>query len=312
VPLLAALPSLLLRLLLAAVLQGCRHLPHVEELVVDAHEQQADKEGGEDRDEYPVPVPPRESICILLAQRPESDQEDVLNQHDGVEGDDLQLGALLLQVDVAEDVDVGDKDAQPDLLPPGQFLSLEGGIAREDPEHHGDPVQGDHKEDPVRVDGGVEDEDEHPAGDRAQPPDELEDDSEPGEDEAVHVVLPDVLRERGERPANVEEAQGHRDHVDLLHQVGVGARDVKLDEQESHGLCEAVDHPEDAEVPHLLLDVLQLDGGKEQAVPPHHATTQPVHHGEKSQAAATHVAVTFLNKHPSCGEELAGDQGEDD
>ena len=203
-----ALPRFLLGLLLAE-LQGCCHLPHMEELVVDHHEDQPEEEGGENCNENPVPVPAREPVRVLLSQRPQSDQEDVLDKHDAVECDNLQLGALLLQVDIAEDVDVGDKNAQPHLLPPGQLLSFEGSIAGEDPEHHGDPVEGDDKEDPVGVDGGVEDEDEHPAGDGAQPPDKLEDDAQPGEDEPMHVVLPDVLGEGGEGPAHVEEAQGH-------------------------------------------------------------------------------------------------------
>ena len=77
-------------------------------------------------------------------------------------------------------------------------------------------MEDDHQEHPVVVDGGVKDEDEDSGGDGAEPPHELEDDSDPGEDQSVNIVLSNVLGEGGQRPAHVEQGESHADHVDLL------------------------------------------------------------------------------------------------
>ena len=69
-------------------------------------------------------------------------------------------------------------------------------------------------------------------------------------------MLADVFGEGGEGPAHVEEGERHGDDVDLLDGVSADAGDVGLDEEERHGLREAVDHAQDAQVPHLLLDVV--------------------------------------------------------
>ena len=95
-----------LRLLVGAVAQGPGQLPDVEELVVDDHEEEAEEEGQEDSDEDLRAVPAVEQ-GLPVAEGPEGDQQDVLDQHDGVEGEDFELGVLFLQVQVAEDVDVG-------------------------------------------------------------------------------------------------------------------------------------------------------------------------------------------------------------
>ena len=107
----------------------------------------------------------------------------------------------------------------------------------------------------------------------------------------MDIVLADVFGEGGEGPAHVEEGERHGDDVDLLDGVSADAGDVGLDEEERHGLREAVDHAQDAQVPHLLLDVVQLDGGEEQGVAPHHAAPQPVHQGQQHELSAARVPI---------------------
>ena len=41
-------------------------------------------------------------------------------------------------------------------------------------------------------------------------------------------IRPNVLGERGEGPADVEEGESHRDHVDLVHGTRARARNIRL------------------------------------------------------------------------------------
>ena len=85
-----------------------------------------------------------------------------------------------------------------------------------------------------------------------------------------------------------------------------------MDEEQSHGLSKAVDHPEDAEVPHLLLHVVQLDGGEQERISPDHATAHGVNQSEDGKLPPAHVPVPLLLQHPLGGQDLTGDQrGED-
>jgi len=170
-------------------------------------------------------------------------------------------------------------------------------------------MKDDHEEDPVGVDGGVEDEDQDPGGNCPEPPHELEDDTNPGEDQPVHVVLADVLGEGGQRPAHIEQREGHGDDVDLLDRVSTDAGNVGLDEEEGHRLCEPVDHPQHAEVPHLLLHVVQLDRGEEQGVAPDHAAPEAMDNAQEDELPPAHVAISLLPQHPFGGEDLTSDQG---
>ena len=70
-------------LIVGAVAEVGGELAHVEEPVVEHHEEEADEEGGKhaDEDVGEVPVVGRG----LQAQAPEDHQQDVLNQHDAVE-----------------------------------------------------------------------------------------------------------------------------------------------------------------------------------------------------------------------------------
>ena len=293
-------------------LHGCSNLSDMEIFVVDNHKNQAEEKGTGDRNKYLVSIPANYCCGNLLSQSPQCHKEDVLDQHDGVEGDDLQLRALFLQVHITENVDVRHKNTQSNLLKTGNLLNLglvEGSVPGENPEHHGDPVEDDHQEDPVGVDGGVKDEHQDPGGDGPEPPHELEDDPDPGEHQPVHVVLADVLCEGGQRPTHIEQGERHGDDVDFLDGVSADAGNVGLYEEKRHGLGEPVDHPEDAEVPHLLLDVIQLDRGEEEGVAPDHASAKAMDNTQDNKLPPTHVPIPLLPQHPLGGEDLTRDQG---
>ena len=66
------------------------------------------------------------------------------------------------------------------------------------PSDHADPVHEPEEEEPGVVGGGVEDEGEAARADGAEAPQQLEDDAEPRQDEAVQVAGADVLVERGQ------------------------------------------------------------------------------------------------------------------
>ncbi len=67
-----------------AVAEVGGELAHVEEAIVEHHEEEADEEGGEDADQDvgEAPVVGRG----LQAQAPQDHQQDVLDEHDAVEG----------------------------------------------------------------------------------------------------------------------------------------------------------------------------------------------------------------------------------
>ena len=67
------------------------------------------------------------------------------------------------------------------------------------PGDHADPVHEAEEEEPGAVRGRVQDEAEAARADGAEAPQQLEDDAEPREDEAVQVARADVLVERGQR-----------------------------------------------------------------------------------------------------------------
>ena len=94
----------------------------MEVSIVDYHEEQTQEEGGKYGDEYTGAVPAVDRA--LVAEGPQRDEQDVLHQHDGVEGENLQLRVLLLQVEVAEDVDVGHKEAQHQFIGWSQSFAL--------------------------------------------------------------------------------------------------------------------------------------------------------------------------------------------
>ncbi len=54
-----------------------------------------------------------------------------------------------------------------------------------------------------------------PGGYCAETPEELNNNPDPGEDEPVNVLSPDVLVEGGQSPANAEQGEGHRNVVNL-------------------------------------------------------------------------------------------------
>ena len=116
------LPRLLSCLLARVVGQSGGQLPHVEISVVDYHEEQAQEEGGKYGDEYTSAIPSVDGA--LVTEGPQCDEQDVLHQHDGVEGENLQLRVLLLQVEVAEDVNVGHKEAQNQFIGWSQSFAL--------------------------------------------------------------------------------------------------------------------------------------------------------------------------------------------
>ena len=64
------------------------------------------------------------------------------------------------------------------------------------PGDHADPVHEAEEDEPGVVGGGVEDEREAAGADGAEAPQQLEDDAQPRQDEAVQVARPDVLVER--------------------------------------------------------------------------------------------------------------------
>ena len=64
------------------------------------------------------------------------------------------------------------------------------------PRDHADPVHEAEEDEPGVVGGGVEDEGEAACADGAEAPQQLEDDAQPRQDEAVQVAGPDVLVER--------------------------------------------------------------------------------------------------------------------
>ena len=66
------------------------------------------------------------------------------------------------------------------------------------PRDHADPVHEAEEEQPGVVGGGVEDEGEAARADGAEAPQQLEDDAQPRQDEAVQVARTDVLVERGQ------------------------------------------------------------------------------------------------------------------
>ena len=109
-------------LLVGAVGEGSGELPHVEVAVIHHHKEQAQEEGGEDSNEDPSPVPA--VYVVLLPERPQSDEEDILYQHDRVKGENLELGILFLKVEVAEYVDVGHKETQEQLVGCCQSFAL--------------------------------------------------------------------------------------------------------------------------------------------------------------------------------------------
>ena len=48
-----------------------------------------------------------------------------------------------------------------------------------------------------------------PGGNSAETPEQLNNDPDPGEDEPVDVLSPDVLVEGGQSPADTEQGEGH-------------------------------------------------------------------------------------------------------
>jgi len=84
-------PRLLPEFLTARILHVERSLEfaNMEVFVVNDHEHQAQEEGAGDSYEDLVTVPADHASGDLLTQGPEGHQQDVLHQHDGVEGDDL-------------------------------------------------------------------------------------------------------------------------------------------------------------------------------------------------------------------------------
>ena len=125
----------------------------------------------------------------------------------------------------------------------------------------------------------------------------------------MHVVLADVLGEGGQRPTNIKKGESHGDDVDLLDRVSADAGDVGLNEEKCHRLSEPVDHPEDAEVPHLLLHVVQLDRGEEEGVAPDHAASEAMDNAQHDKLPPAHVPIPLLPQHPLGGEDLTSDQG---
>ena len=73
-----------------------------------------------------------------------------------------------------------------------------------------------------------------------------------------------------------------------------------------------MDHPEHAEVPHLLLHVVQLDGGEQERISPDHSAAHGVNQGEDYKLPPARVPIPLLLQHPLGGQELAGEERGDD
>lgn len=150
-------------------------------------------------------------------RQPGDDQQAVLEEHHHVEHDHGAPVVLVLQVHVGDGVHGGDQHAD---AQPAARLAVEGAARRQQPQEHADPVEAEHEEDPRAVRGQVGGQGDDARGDRAQPPEELRDDTQPGQHELVDVL--DVLAEGGERPADREEGEGRG------HRYQVGGRTCSI------------------------------------------------------------------------------------
>lgn len=111
----------------------------------------------------------------------------------------------MLQIHIAKDVDYGNEGAVGVLLELGHLVPMEDVPRRYEPEEHAHPVEPDDEEDPVAVHCRVDGERHDPGGDGAQPPEELEDDAQPSEDELVDVLPANVLVEGSQSPADAHQ-----------------------------------------------------------------------------------------------------------
>lgn len=82
-------------------------LADVEQLIVEEHERDAAAEQRDDWDDDVLSFRLFEIERRFDAEGPEDDEQDVLCDGDGVEDQNPRFGVRVLDVDVAEDVDVG-------------------------------------------------------------------------------------------------------------------------------------------------------------------------------------------------------------
>ena len=141
----------------------------------------------------------------------------------------------MLQINVAKDVDDGDEGAIGVLFELGHFIAVEDVSGRYEPEKHAHPMETNDQENPVAVDRSVDCKSHDAGRDGAQPPEELEDDSEPSEDELVDILAADVFVERRQGPADAHQRQDGGHDVQILDVTRMWFEPDQIELNEEHG-----------------------------------------------------------------------------